>query len=176
MGVQVSSSSSSDRKTGRISVVPHIENGGCMEMEGISDLGWAVGTDVGIELGWQRRGRRCSCSCRLGNVRHILGCRIDARMDVVIAAFDGFRGLDLAPALPLAPFLPPGCSPSTAPMPYVPSYGCNALGPSRRRRRPVRLRPRPPSPMLNARSHAVLAEGTRIQILRLVRSQFCIRV
>ncbi len=121
----------------------------------------AVGTDVGIELGWQRRGRRCSCSCRLGNVRHILGCRIDARMDVVIAAFDGFRGLDLAPALPLAPFLPPGCSPSTALMPYVPSYGCNALGPSLDISSSSSSSPcSSSSPLLNARSHAVLAEGT----------------
>ncbi len=100
----------------------------------ISDLGWAVGTDVGIGRGWQRRGRRCSRSCRLGIVSRILGCRIDAQMDVVIAAFDGCRGLDLTPALPLAPFRPPtsspGCSPSTAPMPYLPSYGCNVLGPS----------------------------------------------
>ncbi len=99
-------------------------------MGGISDLDWAVGTKVGIGRRWQRRGRRCSRSCRLGIARRTLGCRIDAQMVVVIAAFDGFRGLDLAPALPLAPFLPPGCSPSTAPMPYLPSYGCNALGPS----------------------------------------------
>ncbi len=70
----------------------------------ISDLGWAVGTDVGIGRRSQRRGRRCSRSCHLGIVRRILRCRIDAQMDVVVAAFDGCRRLDLAPALPLAPF------------------------------------------------------------------------
>ncbi len=133
MGVQVSLSS--EKKTGRISVIPHIENGGCMEMEGISDLGWAVGTDIGIERGWQRRGHRCSRSCRLGIVRRILGCRIDTQMDVVVAAaFDGCRGFDLAPALPLA-------CPTFLHM--VAMLSDPPWTSRRRRRRPVRLRPRP---------------------------------
>lgn len=41
---QVSSSSSlvmtmSGRKMGVIAVIPHVKNGGCMEIEGVSDLG-----------------------------------------------------------------------------------------------------------------------------------------
>ncbi len=41
----------SDRKTGLIATIPHIENGGSMEMGVISNLGRAVGTNVGIGQG-----------------------------------------------------------------------------------------------------------------------------
>ncbi|KAK0221134.1 hypothetical protein EDD85DRAFT_983362 [Armillaria nabsnona] len=115
------------RKTGQISVIPHIENGGCKEMGDISDLGWAVKTDVGIEQGWQRRGHWCSHSCCLGVVHHILRCRINTQMGVFVAAFNGRWGFDLGPILLLTPFHPPasspGYSPPTVPMPYLPSYG-----------------------------------------------------
>ncbi len=40
----------SGRKIGMIAVIPHIENGGYMEMEGVSDLGQVVGMDVSV--GW----------------------------------------------------------------------------------------------------------------------------
>ncbi len=38
----------SGRKIGLIGVIPHVENGGCMEMKGVSDLGQAVGTNVSV--------------------------------------------------------------------------------------------------------------------------------
>ncbi len=41
----------SGRKTGLIGMILHVENGGCMEMEGVSDLGRAVGTDVSVRQG-----------------------------------------------------------------------------------------------------------------------------
>ncbi len=41
----------SGRKIGLIGVIPHVKNGGCMEMEGVSDLGQAVGTNVSVGQG-----------------------------------------------------------------------------------------------------------------------------
>lgn len=40
------------RKTGMIAVMPHVENGGCMKMEAISNLEQAVWTDVSVRQGW----------------------------------------------------------------------------------------------------------------------------
>ncbi len=41
----------SGRKTSLIGVILHVENGGCVEMEGVSDLGREVGTDVSVGQG-----------------------------------------------------------------------------------------------------------------------------
>ncbi len=41
----------SGEKMGLIVVIPHVENGGCMEVGAIRGLGWAVGIDVGIGQG-----------------------------------------------------------------------------------------------------------------------------
>ncbi len=69
---------------------------------------------------------------------------------------------------------------SFVPMPYLPSYSCNVLRPS------LDLSllslsslclslSLSPSPMLNACSHSMLAEGTQFRILCLVHGQFCVQ-
>lgn len=106
------------REKSLIVVILHIENRGCMEMEDISDLGRAVGTDDGVEQGWRWQGHRCLCCCHLGVFRCTLGSRTNAQMDTVIAGLIGCLGSNLAAALLLTPFhlpLPsPACSPSSA--------------------------------------------------------------
>ncbi|KAK0243745.1 hypothetical protein EDD85DRAFT_945076 [Armillaria nabsnona] len=110
------------------------------------------------------------CHMRMAHLRHI-----------VIAAFDGCQGPDLAPALLFALFHPPasspGCSPSTASMPYLPSYGFNALTPSLDLSSSSSLlcSSSSPSPLLNACSPSMLVEGTQCQILHLVHGQICVQ-
>ncbi|KAK0213859.1 hypothetical protein EDD85DRAFT_963221 [Armillaria nabsnona] len=70
-----------------------------------------------------------------GDGRGGSGGAVGACIAVVLASSVGYwDGPDLAPALPFALFRPPasspGCSPSTASMPYLPSYSFNVLVPS----------------------------------------------
>ncbi len=75
-----------------------------MEMEGISNLGQVVGTNVGVRQGLQRRERRRLHCCYLGVVHCILKGRIGTQRVTVITSFIGCRGSDLAPALLLTLF------------------------------------------------------------------------
>ncbi|KAK0444923.1 uncharacterized protein EV420DRAFT_1484514 [Desarmillaria tabescens] len=84
-----------ERIMGLIAMIPHVENGECMEMGSIWDLGQAVGSNVGIRQGWQWHGHWCSHCCHLGVIRHILESSINVQMDVAIAVF--VRCWEMAP-------------------------------------------------------------------------------
>ncbi|KAK0451969.1 uncharacterized protein EV420DRAFT_1559484, partial [Desarmillaria tabescens] len=89
------------RITGLIAIIPHVENGGCIEMRSISDLGQVVGSNVGIGQGWQQHGNWCltlllHCVLSITYLRSSIDL---AQMDVAITAFVGCQGPNLAPAL-----------------------------------------------------------------------------
>ncbi len=111
---------------GLIVVIPYVNNGGYTKEGGILDLGQAVGTNVGIGRGWQRRGHRGLCRCRLGLIQHIHERVIDVQKDVIIAAIVGYQEANLATGPPLALLCPPApspaCPPSMAPIPYPPLH------------------------------------------------------
>ncbi len=81
-------------------------HGGCMEVGGIWGLGWVVGTDVGIRLGWQQWGHRCSLHHHLGVIHHVLRWSFNIQRVVLITPFVGCWGPDLTPAIPLIHFVP----------------------------------------------------------------------
>ncbi len=95
----------SRRKISLIDMIPHVDNGGCTKEEHTLGLGWAVGTDVGVRKGWQRRGRQCLHSIHLGLIHCVLGRIVYPQICVVVAALVGCQWPDLCPALPPTPFL-----------------------------------------------------------------------
>ncbi len=91
---------------GLIVMIPHVENGGCMEVGAIQGLGRAVGTDVGIRQRWQQWHRRCSCNRCLGLVQCVHRRVIDTQSCIGVAVAIGCWCPNPHPTLPFIPFHP----------------------------------------------------------------------